>query len=79
MKPPFYWDHIGEGSYLRFNYRGIGSVKPDGAGAWTYRVTWQGSEHAGVVRNKGRAMTWMERWVSARRGLPIIPNRKTSR
>lgn len=79
MKPPFHWDHIGEGSYLRFNYRGIGHVKPDGQGGWAYRVTWQGIEHIGVVGKKGRAIAWMEKWVSARRGLPAIPQRRSGR
>lgn len=79
MKAPFHWDHIGEASYLRFNYRGIGYVKPDGHGRWEYQVTWQECRHTGVLANKSKAMRWMERWVSARRGLPIVPNRRTSK
>lgn len=79
MEPPFHWDHIGEGSYLRFNYRGIGHVRPDGNGAWEYAVRWQGSEHTGVTAKRGRAIAWMERWVCARTGLPAIPDRRSSR
>ena len=79
MQPAFQWDHIGDGAYLRFNYRGIGSVKPESSGGWRYTVTWQGVEESGVEAAREDAIAWVEAWADRQRGLPVIPQRKSSK
>lgn len=79
MKPPFHWDHIDEGAYLRFNYRGIGSVVPDPEGGWRYTVTWQGLVESGVEGTRDAAIAWVEAWAARQRGLPVMPERKSTK
>lgn len=60
MQPAFEWNHIDEGAYLRFNYRGIGSVQPKTSGGWRYTVTWQGDEESGVEATRDDAIALVE-------------------
>lgn len=79
MTMPLYWDFIYGNAYLRFNYRGIGNVKLGNDGKWHHVIYWQGKEHRGIAGSQQQAMRWMERWCRARKGLPVIPKRRSSR
>ncbi len=79
MKPAFKWDYIGLGAYLRFNYRGIGSVTPTSLGDWQYKVTWQGMDEVGRAPDRESAVRWVEAWADRQTGLPYLPVRKSTK
>lgn len=75
----YHWDHDPTGSYLRFNYRGVASMRVDVNGKWPHSIRWQGRELHGVAGSRKQAIRWIEAWLSCRSGLPAIPNRRSSR
>lgn len=66
----YHWRDHTEGSALRFNYRGVGSVYRSGE-VWRWQLTWNGRVFEGETRNPARQKVWMSRWVSARTGIPV--------
>lgn len=76
---PLSWDYIGGDAYLRYNYRGIGYAKRREDGKWPHVIRWHDREYHGIAASLEQAQRWMERWVRARKDLPVAPKRRSSR
>lgn len=63
------WIDSAEGSYLHWHFRCIATVLPVGP-RWETAITWCGARHAAPAGSRAQGKRWVERWVSAQRGLP---------
>ncbi len=69
LPPPCHWKDSDEGSFLHWNIGCIAYVKPQGQ-KWRTAITWQGVRHEGEAATREQGKRWVERWVSAQKGLP---------
>jgi hypothetical protein len=63
------WIDSAEGSYLHWHSRCIATVKPAGR-RWETVITWCERRHAAFAGSRAQGKRWVDRWVSAQRGLP---------
>jgi hypothetical protein len=61
---------------LRQNSNGLAGVRLRPDGKWDIWVHWQHRTHQAVAGSQGQGMRWVERWVAARKSLPVVVNRR---
>lgn len=78
LPPACRWIEDDAGSYLHWHARCIATVRRTGE-RWQTAITWTGRRHFAVAGSRVQGKRWIERWVSAQRGLPVVPKRKSTR
>lgn len=66
------WIDGDDASHLYYNYGCIGIVRGCAAG-WTTVINWREKTHSAPAGSRQQGKRWIERWVSAQRGLPKAP------
>ena len=66
----YHWRDHSAGSTLRFNYRGLGTILPEGD-RYRYTLTWGTKHFTGTVRDWRKAKSWVTRWLSPVVKVPV--------
>lgn len=66
----YHWRDDKQGSLLRFNAKGVGSITKVGD-VWRWQLHGRKRVFEGTTTNPERQKLWMTRWLSARTGIPV--------